>query len=91
MFLLKPLLSRLADGPGRLSPAQLCGHILYEEEEEAAAVAGGSIREAARKRLQGEETQAVCVNEAAKDWGSRQPGRRRDLICLKGSSDSYAI
>lgn len=56
MFLLKPLLSRLADGPGRLSPAQLCGHILYEEEEEeeeaaAAAAAGGSIREAARKRL----------------------------------------
>lgn len=53
MFLLKPLLSRPADGP-RLSPAQLCGRATVRgsggEEERKTERSGGSVKEAARKQ-----------------------------------------
>lgn len=84
MFLLKPLLSRQAGGPGRLGSARPCGYVLYKEGGD-----GGG----------GRETEGDCEKERGRvqcergggGLGQSAAGRQRGLICPKGSSASYAI
>lgn len=77
MFLLKPLLSRLAGGPSQLSSAQLCGYILYKGGRGRGVLGRESAARRTRDRERLREREGgYSVNKAAKDWGSQQQGNR---------------